>query len=53
PVSGSLLRIKQESSDGETEEDADLQREQHNHVSVGVQSVMSVKREKIEDLSDL
>ncbi|XP_050966051.1 homeobox protein cut-like 2 [Labeo rohita] len=53
PVSDSLVRIKQEPSDGDTEEDADLQREQHSHVSVGVQSVMSVKREKTEDLSDL
>ncbi|XP_016354411.1 homeobox protein cut-like 2 [Sinocyclocheilus anshuiensis] len=49
PVSASLVRLKQEPSDGEME-DADLQREEHNHVSVGVQSV---KREKDEDLSEL
>ncbi|KAF4113941.1 homeobox protein cut-like 2 [Onychostoma macrolepis] len=49
PVSSSLVRVKQEPSDGETEEDADLQREEHSHVSVGVQSVSRVKREKDED----
>lgn len=32
PVSSSSVRIKQELSDGETE--ADLQREEHDHVSV-------------------
>ncbi|KAK2910823.1 hypothetical protein Q8A67_002956 [Cirrhinus molitorella] len=53
PLSASLVRIKQEPSDGETEEDAYLKREQHDHVSVGVQSIMRVKTEKTEDLSDL
>ncbi|XP_052411544.1 homeobox protein cut-like 2 [Carassius gibelio] len=50
-VSASSVRIKHEPSEGEM--DADLQREEHNHVSVGVQSVLSLKREKDEDLSEL
>uniref|UniRef100_A0A9J7Y9A6 One cut domain family member n=1 Tax=Cyprinus carpio carpio TaxID=630221 RepID=A0A9J7Y9A6_CYPCA len=49
PVSAGLVQIKQEPSDGEMEEDADLQRDEHNHISV----VWSVKREEDEDLSEL
>ncbi|XP_026099104.1 homeobox protein cut-like 1 [Carassius auratus] len=44
PVSAGSFRIKQEPSEGEM--DADLQREEHNHVSVGVQSVLSLKSER-------